>query len=504
VLDGPARYAARHELVSYSGGNDSTQPRSIVLLLSQAANASNYVHREVECAISRGKAILPVRLEDVRPAQELELLIASTHWFNAFPQPLSEYLDALVNTVIGLVSRQDQKPAHQPKSSTSDTKALRVALLYKRRAQPDERLLSLLESHLTSSGHSVFIDRHMTMGVEWAKQIDHEIRNADVVVVLLSPASINSEMLAYEVEVAHQAAQERAGKPRLFPVRINFENPLPQELAGKLEPLHYFLWRSPQDDSRLVNELMQGLTRPPPVSPTQRGKLEQIGGAVPLDSKFYIERPIDAEFQYSISRRDTIVLIKGARQMGKTSLLARGLQTARDAGIQVVLTDLQKLTTAQFQSLESFFLAIGELLADQLDLPVFLQDVWKPKGSPNVNFERYLRRELLSKIPGQLLWGMDEVDRLFNCDFGSDVFALFRTWHNECALDANKPWSRMTMAIAYATEAHLFINDPNQSPFNVGTKLTLSDFTCEQVADLNRRYARRYGKAPNCVVFTNS
>ena len=45
-------------------------------------------------------------------------------------------------------------------------KALRVALLYKRGAQPDARLLNLLESHLTAAGHSVFIDRHMTVGVE--------------------------------------------------------------------------------------------------------------------------------------------------------------------------------------------------------------------------------------------------------------------------------------------------------------------------------------------------
>src|SRR5439155_12311019 len=41
---------------------------------------------------------------------------------------------------------------------------------------------------------------------------------------------------------------------------------------------------------------------------------------------------------------------------------------------------------------------------------------------------------------------------------------------------------------AYATEAHLFITDVNQSPFNVGTRLILEDFTFEQVADLNERH----------------
>jgi hypothetical protein len=83
---------------------------------------------------------------------------------------------------------------------------------------------------------------------------------------------------------------------------------------------------------------------------------------------------------------------------------------------------------------------------------------------------------------------LDEVDRLFSCSFGSEVFGLFRSWHNERALDPAGPWTRLTLAIAYATEAHLFITDINQSPFNVGTRLTLDDFNLEQMADLNRRY----------------
>ena len=481
-----------------------THSRVLVLLLSEAANESNFVHREVERAISQRKPVLPVRLEDVPYATELELLLSSIQRFDAFPRPLSKYLSDLVNEVRLLIAEQNRRAAggsDHPASSThltqadtvsqpplvGETKALRVALLYKRRAQPDEQLLGLLESHLKAAGHSVFIDRHMAVGVEWAKQIDHEIRSADAVVVLLSPASVQSEMLAYEVEVAHQAAQENAGKPRLLPVRLNFEDPLPPELAGKLERLHYFLWRGPEDDAGMLNDLTQGLIHPLPVPPTPIGNLERVGGAVPLDSKFYIERPTDKEFQAALARRDTIILIKGARQMGKTSLLARGLQTARQNGVQVVLTDLQKLTTAQLQSLDSFFLAIGELLADQLDLEMFPQKAWQ-SSNPNVNFERYVRRQVLAKVPGQLLWAMDEVDRLFSCSFSSDVFALFRTWYNECALDASKPWSRLTLAIAYATETHLFISDPNQSPFNVGTKLTLEDFTREQVADLNRRY----------------
>jgi len=47
---------------------------------------------------------------------------------------------------------------------------------------------------------------------------------------------------------------------------------------------------------------------------------------------------------------------------------------------------------------------------------------------------------------------------------------------------------RLTVAIAYATEAHLFISDLHQSPFNVGTRLALEDFTEQQLGELNGRY----------------
>ena len=218
------------------------------------------------------------------------------------------------------------------------------------------------------------------------------------------------------------------------------------------------------------------------------GKLEPVGGAVPLDSAYYIERSTDQEFHEAITRQDSLVLVKGARQVGKTSLLARGLQRARRAGGRIVLTDFQSLSAEYLASADKLILTLAEMLADQLELDVFPNEIWNSFLSPGVNFERYLRKEVLSKIETPIVWGLDEVDRLFSCSFGSDIFGLFRSWHNKRALDPEGPWKRLTLVIAYATEAHLFITDLNQSPFNVGTRLALDDFSLEQVAELNRRY----------------
>jgi serine/threonine protein kinase len=236
-------------------------------------------------------------------------------------------------------------------------------------------------------------------------------------------------------------------------------------------------------------------TEPPPVSQDTplsdstalREMMEPVGGAVPLESKFYITRPADEKFRAAIARHDSIVLVKGARQVGKTSLLARGLQQAREAGASVVLTDFQNLSSADLQSFEKLLLSFADSFADQLDLDVSPGQLWKADRSPGINFEQYLRREALLKTSSQIIWGLDEVDRLFTCDFGSEVFGLFRSWHNKRALDPAGPWRRLTLAIAYATEAHLFITDLNQSPFNVGTRLQLEDFSFDQVTELNSR-----------------
>jgi len=162
--------------------------------------------------------------------------------------------------------------------------------------------------------------------------------------------------------------------------------------------------------------------------------VEPVGGAVPLDSPFYVERRADAELQRAILRRDSIVLLKGPRQVGKTSLLARGLQQAREAGAGVVLSDFQKLTEAHLATAETLFLALAEAIVDELELDLSVRERWKPERGWSVNFERFLRREVLEKREAPLVWGLDEVDRLFGCPFANEVFGLFRSWHNERAL----------------------------------------------------------------------
>ena len=72
--------------------------------------------------------------------------------------------------------------------------------------------------------------------------------------------------------VAHEAAQQNQGKPRLLPVRVNYEEALPDPLAGILDPLQYALWKGPEDDERLISELVSSLRASPTPKPAKLPK----------------------------------------------------------------------------------------------------------------------------------------------------------------------------------------------------------------------------------------
>ena len=155
--------------------------------------------------------------------------------------------------------------------------------------------------------------------------------------------------------------------------------------------------------------------------------------------------------------------------------------------------DLQAFSSSDLVTSEAFFITLGTALANQLDLDVFPEDVWRPRSGANENFSRYLRREVLGKLKTRLVWGLDELDRLFSCSFCSEVCGLFRSWHNARANDPDGPWRNLTQILCYATEAHLLIPDLNQSPFNVGVRVPLQDFSEAELRRLNEMHGNPLG-----------
>jgi len=358
----------------------------------------------------------------------------------------------------------------------------KAVILYAPAIDADAGLMKSLEARLTQADFEVFAKRHPSVGLEWASSLGSKIVESDVVIPLLSPESVLDPMILSEIQLAQESRQQNSGRPVLIPVLLAGVT-VSAPLATLFQSGAAIRLEEGRDREAILDLVLKAVecTSGAPLP----GDSESIGGAVPLDSRLYVARSTDDEFYAAIARRQSIVLLKAARQMGKTSLLARGLQKARENSARAIFTDFQGLDSSQ---LDSLFIAMAETIADQLGLEVSVHDIWNPRSGPSVNFERFMRRYLFPVHPSPIVWGLDEVDRIFPCSFAGDVFGLFRSWHNARSLDPLGPWRRLTMAIAYATEAHLFITNLNQSPFNVGTQLVLRDFSVEQTADLNDRH----------------
>ncbi len=83
-----------------------------------------------------------------------------------------------------------------------------VVLLYKRNAETDEQVMTLVNNSLASQGLEVFVDRNMAIGREWVKEIERQLRDAEAVIPLISEVSVKSEMLTFELQIAQEAARD--------------------------------------------------------------------------------------------------------------------------------------------------------------------------------------------------------------------------------------------------------------------------------------------------------
>jgi hypothetical protein len=222
-------------------------------------------------------------------------------------------------------------------------------------------------------------------------------------------------------------------------------------------------------------------------SDVQRPELELTEGTMSPGSFFYVERPGDKVALSTIQQQGVTLTIKGPRQMGKSSLLMRVIDAAINAGKQVAYLDFQLFDQEAIADAEVFYCQFCMVLTEKLGLSERLGEYWQGAGN-NQRCTRYMENYVLKKLDGPLVLAMDEVDRMFDAEFRSDFFSMLRSWHNNRALPMSKIWKQFDLALVTATEPYHLITNLNQSPFNVGETVSLSDFTLEQVVDLNERH----------------
>jgi len=393
--------------------------------------------------------------------------------------------------------------------AANDSRRARVFISYKRNSDPDEKIALRIHEAL-SVRHDVFIDQSMLVGTRWAEQIETELRRSDFLITFLSSHSVLSEMVQGEIETAHRLAKEQSGRPAILPVRLAYREPFNYPLSAYLNPINWAFWSGSEDTDRLIEEINRAVggkelsigerckenlvqdcptvVFPQPLPVAQPLQLGTPEGTIDPQSEFYIRRKSDDIALQAIRHQGVTIVIKGPRQMGKSSLLIRTIAAAVEEGKRVAFLDFQLVDKTTLSDASAFFRQFCCWLTDELGLEDRVDEFWNSPLGNSQRCSRYLSRYILKAIDAPLLLAMDEVDSVLATDFYSDFFGMLRSWHNNRASPSLAAWKQVDLALVTSTEPYQLINNLHQSPFNVGEVLELADFEFEQVSDLNSRH----------------
>jgi diguanylate cyclase (GGDEF)-like protein len=215
--------------------------------------------------------------------------------------------------------------------------------------------------------------------------------------------------------------------------------------------------------------------------------LEFPGGPIPLDSPFYIDRSgVEARACAEISKPGGLVRIKAPRKMGKSSLMLRIIHGAAARGYRPVTVDFQQADEAIFASLDKFLRWLCINVARQLKLEPHLDDFWDEDMGSKVSCTIYFENYLLEQIDSPVLLVFNEVNRVFeHAKIAQEFLPLLRSWYEQSR--QIETWEKLRIVVIHSTEIYISLSI-NQSPFNVGLPIKLSEFTAEQVQDFARRH----------------
>jgi hypothetical protein len=175
--------------------------------------------------------------------------------------------------------------------------------------------------------------------------------------------------------------------------------------------------------------------------------------------------------------------------MGKTLLLEKLLDYARQQDYQTAKLDLKLADSSAIADLKTFLQWLCVNVADSLELSARLNEYWQDSMGLNTSCTRYFQRYLLSNIDTPLVLAIDNFERLFKCNCFSEFCLLLRSWY-ETAKQGDrmgKVWKKLRLVVVNSTEIYPTL-DTNRSPFNVGLAIELPEFNLDQVEEIVNSY----------------
>lgn len=231
----------------------------------------------------------------------------------------------------------------------------------------------------------------------------------------------------------------------------------------------------------------------------ERSKFFVAGGTLPRNAPCYVERSADALLLDLLTQGDFCYVLT-ARQMGKSSLMARTANLLRNQHHRTVILDLTEI--GQNLNAEQWYTGLAASVAEQLDRESEGQHVWAEKAAmgPCQRFFSLLDvllASLRSKeeerkdtpqtetrgLGSQLVIFIDEIDTVRSLPFSTDeFFAAVRAAHNRRNREDES--SNITFCLLGVASPSDLIRDTRLTPFNIGHRVELHDFTRKEIRPL--------------------
>jgi WD40 repeat protein len=206
------------------------------------------------------------------------------------------------------------------------------------------------------------------------------------------------------------------------------------------------------------------------------------GGTLHPDAPSYVERQADLDLLEGL-RRGEFCYVLTSRQMGKSSLMVRTANKLRAQAADVAVLDLTAI--GQNLSPEQWYDGLLARMGRQLGLEDELDRSWREhqRLSPVQRWFAAIRDVVLTCKQGPVVIFVDEIDTVRSLPFSTDeFFAAIRECYNRRTEDAG--FNRVTFCLLGVATPSDLIRDTRMTPFNIGRRIELHDFSEEEALPL--------------------
>ncbi|WP_395142695.1 AAA-like domain-containing protein, partial [Armatimonas sp.] len=218
----------------------------------------------------------------------------------------------------------------------------------------------------------------------------------------------------------------------------------------------------------------------------------QVGGTLDWDAPSYLVRNADQALFEGL-RRGELCYVLDTRQVGKSSLLVRTAVRLLDQGIDIVQIDISK--QGRNVTPESWYLGLLYQFTDQLSLWDTAEAFWESHASfsPVQRWFETIRQVVLIGRERPLVAFLDEIDAVRGLPFSADEFfaSIRAVTQDQRSNSPSEPnaWRQLTFCFAGAATPAQLTCDVRATPFNIGTRIELTDFTEQDALPLAQGFA---------------